>query len=61
MRRFGVPGTWLVDPEGHTIETVEAGAERTFGQGDTLLSRFLPGLEIDISALFASLDQFAND
>ena len=61
MRRFGVPGTWLVDPEGHTIETVEAGAERTFGQGDTLLSIFLPGLEIDITALFASLDQFAND
>jgi Uma2 family endonuclease len=60
MRRFGVPGTWLVDPEAHTIETAEDETERVFGPGDTLTSAFLPGLAIDIDALFSGLDQFSD-
>ena len=61
MRRFGVPGTWLVEPDAHAIETVEEGVEHTFGPGTVLTSTLLPGLALDIDALFSGLDQFAHD
>ncbi|MBX3466099.1 MAG: Uma2 family endonuclease [Planctomycetes bacterium] len=56
--RFGVRELWLVDPDRDAVDVFErAGGDLApagiFGRGDTLASRVVPGLRIDLAALFA--------
>ncbi len=57
-RQNGVDVCWLVDPDARTVERFEGGfdADRV-ASGDVLKSAVLPGLEIDVRALFAVLDR----
>ena len=53
----GVTEYWIVDPEAHSIEVLvlrDSTYERAhvYGSEDRLLSPVLPGLEIDLSAIF---------
>jgi Uma2 family endonuclease len=57
--RSGVREYWIVDPEARSVRVCRwrAGREsvddRTAGAGGILVSELLPGLEIDLSGLFA--------
>lgn len=58
--RFGVREYWLVDPDAESIDVLrrQGGAfvtatVRTEGHGETLVSDLVPGLEIELAALFA--------
>jgi Uma2 family endonuclease len=56
--RFGVRELWLVDPERDVIDAFElSGGELarvgSFGRADALQSRVLPGLRLDLAAVFA--------
>jgi Uma2 family endonuclease len=54
----GVVEAWLVLPRTRTIEVFEAGGRRrTLGESDVLVSAGVPGLEIDLAALFKVLDR----
>ena len=53
---FGVESVWLVDPDGRTVEVFEAGERRTLAGADTLSSPSVPGLSIQVGALFETLD-----
>lgn len=56
--RFGVPEYWIVDPEADRIEVYRLRREtyakpEIFEPGETLTYGRLPGLQIDLAALFA--------
>jgi Uma2 family endonuclease len=51
---FGVESAWIVDPERRAIEVHEAGTRRVFADGETLTTPAVPGLSLDVSALFDS-------
>ncbi|MCO5172315.1 MAG: Uma2 family endonuclease [Planctomycetes bacterium] len=56
--RFGVRELWLVDPERDAVDVFErvAGdlvATGSLGRGESLASRVVPGLRIDLAAVFA--------
>ena len=51
---------WLVDPDAETVSVYrpESSVEEpaaTLSRGETLSSALLPGLEVDLEALFAAL------
>ena len=57
--RFGVREYWIADIVGNTIEVNVSEGDTysvagVYGQGDTFQSPLLPGLEIDVSAVFES-------
>ncbi|MEW5865837.1 MAG: Uma2 family endonuclease, partial [Bacillota bacterium] len=61
--KFGVREFWLVDPVGRTVEvatlkrgesaTLQFTALQVYAPGSTLMSPLLPGLTLDVEALFA--------
>ncbi|MBX3471533.1 MAG: Uma2 family endonuclease [Planctomycetes bacterium] len=56
--RFGVRELWLVDPERDAVDVFErvAGdlaATGTYGRGDALASRVVPGLRVELASVFA--------
>jgi Uma2 family endonuclease len=54
----GVREAWLVEPRTRTIEVFEAdGQRRTLSESETLRSKGVPGLEIDLASLFKVLDR----
>ena len=57
--KFGVREYWIADIVGNTIEVNVSEGDTysvagVYGQGDTFQSPLLPGLEIDVSAVFES-------
>lgn len=52
----GVDAAWLVDPESRTVELFERDRRVVIGPGEALSSPLLPGLSIDVAALFAATD-----
>ncbi len=59
--RSGVREYWIVDPESRTVEVYVAGDhglyhQATYGRGEALTSPLLPGLAIDLEAVFARRD-----
>ena len=55
--RFGVPEYWLVNPDRRTVEVLRRSGEALataadLGEGDTLTTPLLPGLDIAIEQLF---------
>ena len=57
--RFGVREYWIADPIGETIEVfVESGRglvlDAGYSRGETLMSRLLPGLAIDLEQVFSA-------
>ena len=50
--RFGVECTWVVDLNRREVHVFELGTERTLGLGQRLTTPAVPGLDIDVSALF---------
>jgi len=56
--RAGCREAWLVEPHSRTIEVFGAGGgSHTFREGETLQSEAVPGLEVDVTALFAAAEQ----
>lgn len=56
--RFGVPEYWVVDPDADRVEVhrlgeVSYGKPEIFEPGETLTYDRLPGLQVDLQALFA--------
>lgn len=57
FRRNGVQVAWLVDPESRTLEVFEADRDADRQAAPAVLtSPALPGFELDLAALFATLD-----
>lgn len=57
MRRYGVDVCWLIDPGTRTVEVFEAGREDVVLRGGSVLtSAHLPGFELHLADLFATLD-----
>jgi len=53
----GVDVAWLIDPTGRWVESFENGQPRTsYRTGDVMVSRHLPGLEVNVADLFAEID-----
>ena len=55
--RFGVPEYWIADPMANSVEVYANAAGRyalagVYREGDTLRSRALPGLVVDVRRLF---------
>jgi Uma2 family endonuclease len=57
FRRNGVTVCWLFDPEKRTLEIFESGADGVHFEGDTLTSSALPGFELNLPVLWATLDR----
>ena len=58
FRRNGVGVCWLIDPESRTVEVFEGGTERhASNQDEILTSPLLPGFELPLKDLFATLDR----
>ena len=58
FRAHGSDEAWIVDPEARSIEVHDASREGDVVRGsDVLASSSLPGLEVDLPALFAVLDE----
>lgn len=61
-RDAGVPEYWLVDPEDRTVVVQVLGEDRRYdelcrsGEGDTVRSAVLPGLEIRVGEIFPPRD-----
>ena len=56
-RRYGVDVCWLIDPVSRTVEVFEGPLEgEPLPPGGSLRSPLLPGLEIPVRELFATLD-----
>jgi Uma2 family endonuclease len=56
--RAGCREAWLVEPHSRSIEVFGAdGGSQAFGEGETLQSTAVPGLEVDVTALFAAAEQ----
>lgn len=54
----GCREAWLVEPRSRTVEVFGAdGGRRTLHRDETLVSNGAPGLEVDLAALFATLDR----
>ncbi len=54
----GCSEAWLVEPRSRTVEVFGAdGGRRTLHRDETLVSNGAPGLEVDLAALFATLDR----
>jgi Uma2 family endonuclease len=53
--KHGVREYWIVDPDAETVEVhaLERGTSTTLRAGDRLTSPLLPGLELDVAAIFA--------
>lgn len=56
MREAGTDVCWLIDPEARRVEVFEAGRDGDVTTG-VLESPHLPGLRVELAALFAVLDQ----
>jgi Uma2 family endonuclease len=54
----GCREAWLVEPRSRTVEVFGAdGGRIVLHDTDTLVSTGVPGLEVDLAALFATLDR----
>ncbi|MGI8925710.1 MAG: Uma2 family endonuclease [Tepidiformaceae bacterium] len=54
----GVREAWLVEPRTRTVEVFAAdGARETLAEQDVLVSKAVPGLEVDLAGLFGVLDR----
>ena len=49
---FGVESVWIVDLERRELRIIEAGSERLLVPGQRLSSPSVPGLDVDVSAVF---------
>ena len=52
LLRFGVKSVWVIDLEDQTFELYEGEERRVFRRSDTLTTKFVPLLEIDLAAFF---------
>jgi Uma2 family endonuclease len=52
----GVRLVLIVDPDARTIDACEASAQTTYAGGSTFASPHFPGFVIDVTALFAEID-----
>jgi Uma2 family endonuclease len=51
-QEFGVRSVWVFDPERREVEVYEDGGRRILADSDTLTTPYVPGLAIDLGALF---------
>ena len=49
---FGVESVWIVDLERLEVHVIEGGTERTLVPGQRLTTPAVPGLDVDVAALF---------
>lgn len=56
MREAGTDACWLIDPEARRVEVFEVGRDGDVETG-VLESPHLPGLRVELAALFAVLDE----
>ncbi len=54
----GAREAWLIEPRTRTVEVFGPGGERrTLGEHESLVSAAVPGLQVDLAALFKVLDR----
>lgn len=49
---FGVKSTWIIDPASREVHVLEGDDERTLIPGERLTTLAVPGLDVEVSALF---------